>query len=549
MRPHIYDRFGANSLSPINIQNKNKFVPGQIVRGKILKLYPNQRAKIQLGGKPFIAQLKAQLTIGKSYHFQIEQLQNDIMHLKILSQIGNDELQSVKNMLHHINIEASRKEVEFVQSLLADDIPIQASPLKRAIYMMRTFSNRNYLEQTLKQMLFHHIPINEQTLTALHTLQTTNFNTLYQEAIHSKDREMNVVRRLLQNVFDIETTSLQEAIQQIANDKDRTRSVLKTLAIIEQTDRSGITLPKQITNIKSIDQLINNLLVNKDLLLSRSIDILNQSGHMKNQTTIIQLLNDQILPLLTPKHQQSLYIQLQEHFNDKQYMYQFLQSLSSEQTFNILKKLQSLLKYQFSKQHFLGQLHVTMNELGLSYENMIAKDQLLQVEHTVKHALLQIVQKRASNDQVLQLLHFINGMQLQSLHETNHLIQANLFLLGEPLGLKKDVHLKFQGKKSDRGEINPDFCRILFFLDLAALKETVIDMNIQQRFISLTIFHQAEDIHEWINIFQPMLADGLSQLNYQLTNITCRRLEEQKKHLNRIHYHEEKTYKRFDVKI
>src|SRR5690625_3286321 len=48
------------------------FKKGSIVRGKILKLFPQNKAHIQLGAHTFIAQLEAPLQLGASYHFQVQ---------------------------------------------------------------------------------------------------------------------------------------------------------------------------------------------------------------------------------------------------------------------------------------------------------------------------------------------------------------------------------------------------------------------------------------------------------------------------------------------
>src|SRR5690625_6222184 len=53
------------------------FKKGSILRGRILKLFPQNKAHIQLGAHTFIAQLEASLQLGGSYHFQVQSARSE----------------------------------------------------------------------------------------------------------------------------------------------------------------------------------------------------------------------------------------------------------------------------------------------------------------------------------------------------------------------------------------------------------------------------------------------------------------------------------------
>src|SRR5699024_12488183 len=93
-----------------------------------------------------------------------------------------------------------------------------------------------------------------------------------------------------------------------------------------------------------------------------------------------------------------------------------------------------------------------------------------------------------NQERAQQLLHFINGLQLKSVNETSNFIQASLQIPGEKLALNSDLHLDIEGEKTENGMVNPNHCRILFYLDLKNLKETIIDINIQKGKVDVTIF-------------------------------------------------------------
>src|SRR5699024_9959224 len=114
-------------------------------------------------------------------------------------------------------------------------------------------------------------------------------------------------------------------------------------------------------------------------------------------------------------------------------------------------------------------------------------------------------------------------------HETPPMVQANIQIPAERLGLIKDIELDFKGRKTKKDEIDPDFCRILFHLNLNSLSETVIDMNIQQRKISLTVFNDYEEIQLVGNLLKNKLKLKLENLGYELTVLQYKKIEEKNK--------------------
>src|SRR5690625_7465637 len=110
--------------------------------------------------------------------------------------------------------------------------------------------------------------------------------------------------------------------------------------------------------------------------------------------------------------------------------------------------------------------------------------------------LIQMIQQHdgVNRERAQQLLDFINGLQLQSVNETSNFIQASLQIPGAKLALNSDLHLDIDGEKTENGMVNPDHCRILFYLDLKNLKETIIDINIQIRTEAVTILYNEKHV-------------------------------------------------------
>ncbi|QGS68642.1 hypothetical protein CV093_09550 [Oceanobacillus sp. 143] len=211
-------------------------------------------------------------------------------------------------------------------------------------------------------------------------------------------------------------------------------------------------------------------------------------------TVLKQKLVQELTPFLG-KEMAQVIIELENNPKQLAQVRTLLHMLRNQQTYTMLENILSSINTNqafltaTSKQQFLQQLNQTLLLTGISYENQVANEQIQQT--TIKEMLLHLLQ---NNDGLLKepatkLLHFISGMQINSVQESTNFIQANLQIPAEKLGLTNDIKLDFESRKTEDGEINPEFCRILFYLDLAKLKETVIDMNIQRRSISITIFN------------------------------------------------------------
>src|SRR5699024_1968337 len=138
------------------------------------------------------------------------------------------------------------------------------------------------------------------------------------------------------------------------------------------------------------------------------------------------------------------------------------------------------------------------------------QDQITQ-QQTIKSLLLQMMQSNSQmNEKLMPFIHLINGLQLQSVHETQNMIQATIQLPGEKFILPKDLYFQFEGKKTEDGKLDPDHCRILFVLQLQHLDETIIDMFIQKRIVSLTIYNDQMNVaHEEENSMTNMLTAHL----------------------------------------
>ncbi len=171
-------------------------------------------------------------------------------------------------------------------------------------------------------------------------------------------------------------------------------------------------------------------------------------------------------------------------------------------------------------------IKLMMHTIGSSEEALINQSsdlpQRSQNEQTLRSLMLQMQQdtgRSQSADGAKQLQHLLNGIQLSSHQVTNQSIQFSLQFPGFLLDSAKDIHVNVEGRKNSKNEIDPDFCRVVFYLDLETMKETVIDLNISERHVAVTVFNQLEESKQVLEKHKSALEQGLSKLGYTLTSI------------------------------
>ncbi|MDQ0270247.1 hypothetical protein [Cytobacillus purgationiresistens] len=179
-------------------------------------------------------------------------------------------------------------------------------------------------------------------------------------------------------------------------------------------------------------------------------------------------------------------------------------------------------------------LKMAIKTLGLSHEQHLI--QYLQSDDNqdafkqdmLKPLLLRLLAEELPigiKDTAKELLNKLTGFQLLS-QEVGP-IQQYAYQIPLPF-LKKstDLSIQWSGKKTSNGEIDPDHCRILFYLNLQSLDETIVDLLIQKRVMNITVINK----HDWIDRaarpFIDQLKHNLEAQDYMVSSI--RFIKEQK---------------------
>ena len=165
--------------------------------------------------------------------------------------------------------------------------------------------------------------------------------------------------------------------------------------------------------------------------------------------------------------------------------------------------------------------------IGFSYENeafkLVKDGETADVDklEALKPQLIRLLSEEppgSLRDVADRLLNKITGYQLLS-QEAGPIQQFVFQIPFTLLGKANDMTMQWSGRKNENGQIDPAFCRILFYLDLAHIKETVVDLHVQNRVISISIINEHEDLQKITQTFIPKLKQALEELNYHLSSI------------------------------
>ncbi|SFF70213.1 hypothetical protein SAMN05216353_10633 [Halobacillus alkaliphilus] len=148
-------------------------------------------------------------------------------------------------------------------------------------------------------------------------------------------------------------------------------------------------------------------------------------------------------------------------------------------------------------------------------------------ESSLKSLLLSSLQDSNSTirpETAKKMIQILNGLQLTAQQETSQSLQFSLQFPGNVIGSENDVYLDMEGRKTKEGNIDPDYCHIVFFLDLDNFKETIINLNIVSRRVGVTVFNHDSFIELPMETHKAALKSGLEDMGYELISLNIKEM-------------------------
>ncbi len=184
-------------------------------------------------------------------------------------------------------------------------------------------------------------------------------------------------------------------------------------------------------------------------------------------------------------------------------------------------------------------LQTVIRSFGLNYEaGLLGKEpDFGRLAEMLKPQLLALMHDSsvsvALRDAAETVVTRMNGQLLQS-GENGVQHQLIMQVPLEFFGKRIDATLQWNGQMQKDGNIDADFARILFYLELDSIDKTIIDMQVQNRVVMVTVFN-ADDTLKSIGggPLQERLKEGLESTGYKLSGVFFKNFIEEEKNVQK----------------
>jgi hypothetical protein len=446
----------------------NKTVEGinlklnQLLTAKILEIFPDQTAKILYNGAAFHAKLEAPLTKGNHYLFEVAEKNGTI----ILKKIDSDPVKSTtEQVLQKLNLPQTDNNKKAVDFITSEKMPITRENVKLVgdILQLTTQIPFKGKKEVIQRMLELQLPAKPALVNAVAT-------------------------SLMKKSDQVEMQQLFESLTPYVN-KDK--SIAKTVDLLQSLfgfKNNNLNVKESLQVTTSRADSVKVIREPSDLVVKPGIEIKGLSTDTKEE-----LKPSQTNQIHGPRIEAS----------------------------------QSDLKRQASSD-FLQAVQKWLHKSGLLHEKNLLIDptQSKQTE-TLKSQLFFLKQ----NAELLELpenitlkaeqaINKITSQQLQNI-PSNDLMQQ--YILQIPFGQNenpREITIRWEGKKQNGQKLDPDHCRMLFWLEMRNLKDVAVDVQIQNRILSLKVFSEHPFIEKLSSVFIPSLKKSLNEMNYTLSSLT-----------------------------
>ncbi|WP_088105076.1 hypothetical protein [Halalkalibacter urbisdiaboli] len=531
------------------------FSQGQVFKGRITKLYPNNLASLTVRGMAITARLEAALTAGQSYWFEVEE-SSGIPRLKVLAdnRLQNREGSPSQEMLKQLGLPQTKAMEALIKQFSSEQIPFTKDTIFSAAQLL-TKLNRFDKETLLllQGMIQRQIPLTRETFLAFQATQQQGpfSEQLFQLVSEANQFNQPGAKQLGEVVNQFLTASqlpstrspISELIMMFSSNgfpqqvREGAHTLLERLGIIEE----GVSKEQIYTQFREallrpenrilIEQLWPDLGGGRQGLDITSFD----------KKTLFELFMSRLtipagkeanasLKLLIQLFQPNLTIErVQQNWN------QLLnQSLPATERLALQQALESTFTQQTPGRPLTNHFQNVLQLLGYQHESEMIT--LLQGDvregeqsERLKASLLAMQQEELPSglkDKLNQLINRITGQQLLAQEQAGPLQHI---VLQVPLSFgafKTDMTMHWEGKKTKDGKLDPNHCRILFYLTLEGLEETIVDVQIHNRVMAVTIFNERERPEGLIQLLLPSLKKSLANHDYQLLSLSWKEMKE-----------------------
>ncbi|MCZ0872204.1 hypothetical protein [Peribacillus sp. AS_2] len=564
--------------SPLEIKGTASFKNGQILLGKVNKVFLNQTAEVQFGHQKMVATLDIPLRTGVKYWIQVQQPIEGSVVLKALDSPNlnvSGLKRTVAQLIAHLGIKPEPSATKLAEYLLTNRLPITKETFRSALQWLKAADAAEVGLPVIKTMFIQQLPFVKGVFDALFTQSKSEpFHKLlsgFRQQLQDGGAVTGTASKL-KEVLDSLHVAKQNQLQQIGLQKlvttwlnsDSTPEMKSgAFSLLQKTG----FVPKGMTESVFLESLVDGAEVRSGIPKNSAIDKLHQGLQLLSEAkggafAHVEEIEMAINRILNSHDHEKAKLPIDIHSMQRKNIsaekltplaFHLLQNafaeaiatkavggkievndligylnMDTEQVAESKGKAAELLfkslneppEAQYAR---INEKLVLSHVLAADFQSIdftngpsvahrlkeMTKILGLQLEHalinlpgddradypndleTLKPLLLKLLNEQISaaiKEMAEQILNRITAQQILS--QENGPIQ-NL-LLTPPLNLgfvQTDLTLQWSGRKTKEGKIDPDYCRVLFYLELGRLEETVIDMQVQNRIIKVTVIN------------------------------------------------------------
>lgn len=539
---------------------------GQVMLGKIKELLPNNVAVVQFGKHQVVANLEVPITADQSYLFEVVTT-GDLPQLSVVSQSTSNVTlaEQIQIILANLNLSPTTENRQFVQELLANEIPMRQVDLKQALDILENNQTAE-TKELLTHLLTRQLPITEMTLNAVKSTRSNQSIVSQMTELYQKIEQQPMTSTTSNQLLDILTLFINHQSETAQPMPFTNQHILELSALLAQANMPindssvPVQLESTIDSTSASTQAPAELNLNSETVVERmqsQMALTNKQlfqfkkvlTHIQNQQQIATPRSmDQLQTLLkditvvhkvTQQLPSQATVALQDFIEqpNQSSLTEFIQPLTrlidhqlplenSGQIFKLLAGMDQANQELFPiKDQFIIHVKNYLLNAGLDFEHQILQEheQITEQSASLKQLILQsFAEQTSAGREAEQLLNHLTGQQLNLINETASFLHLSTSIPGL-LGQEEDIEIEFYSRKNENEQIDSDYCRIAFYLELDQLKTTMIDMNVQNRIVHLTVYND-QDLSEQLAQFKPLLKQGLEKFNYHLSTTSYRPL-------------------------
>ncbi|KEP27867.1 hypothetical protein [Bacillus zhangzhouensis] len=545
----LNSRLNTVESVPLNTEGKENM--HRLILGKVLKMLGDDTALVQIGTTKIKAQLAAQLKADAFYWFQFEQEGGGSLNkLRPVQQFDQDPKtlkDAAAKLLEGLSLKNGIENILTATAFLKEKSVINEAELKTAVKWIEQFQGAD-VKKGLQALLFalkKDLPIQQGVLQSI--LAVKSSSALHQDITALLDRltqlpkqsdATQALTQAVRSVIDTETTvhaekllSVLLAAKEGQAKQGGSMSVPYNLNPSQQTENSQVSNAQGRQTI-SINQPNTQQLISPKQLpiplqqIERILTSMTKQGADGRQQPDLKLLTSLLQGLQQAGSQPDAKASvLQKEFP-------FLSKIEAKALAQVIQQTEPTLS---NKTDVLDLLMTMKKAIGVRDEIGMLKllekgsqDVKSQELHQLKLVLNDVKQADLPDHvkkEVDQLFHRLNG-QLFVQQENQTVSQM---MVSYPLFSKhsvQDLTFILKGHKKKDGSIDISQCRLMFYLNMENLEETLIDCTIQQKVMAITV-ETAHELQGIINPMIPAVRENLNALGYSLTGITAKKRQEQ----------------------